>query len=70
MLVKELTFVARAEAAGLAFGDDTPEILASRADKDRARLAWRPLPQQYERGRREGAFDDEAAAAERRSWVR
>ena len=61
MLVKELTFVARAEAAGLAPGDEAPEILASRADNDRARLAWRPLPQLNERGRREGAFDDKAA---------
>ena len=63
MLVKELTFVARAEAAGLALGDEAPEILASRADNDRARLAWRPLPQPYEHWRREGAFDDKAATA-------
>ena len=63
MLVKELTFVARAEAAGLAPGDEAPEILASRADNDRARLAWRPLPQLYEHWRREGAFDDKAATA-------
>ena len=64
MLVKELTFVARAEAAGLAPGDEAPESLASRADNDRARLAWRPLPQPYEHWRREGAFDDRAVTAE------
>jgi phosphotransacetylase/acyl dehydratase len=39
MLVKELTFVAHAEAAGLALGATVPIILNSRADGDKARLA-------------------------------
>jgi phosphotransacetylase/acyl dehydratase len=39
MLAKELTFVARAEAAGLVVGARVPVILTSRADNDRARLA-------------------------------
>jgi phosphotransacetylase/acyl dehydratase len=39
MLAKELTFVSRAEAAGLVVGARVPVILTSRADNDRARLA-------------------------------
>ena len=39
MLAKELTFVARAEAAGLVLGAEAPVMLTSRADNDRARLA-------------------------------
>ena len=39
MLAKELTFVARAEAAGLVIGARVPVILTSRSDNDRARLA-------------------------------
>lgn len=39
MLAKELTFVARAEAAGLVVGARVPVILTSRADNDRSRLA-------------------------------
>ena len=39
MLAKELTFVARAEAAGLVIGAKVPVMLTSRADNDRARLA-------------------------------
>jgi phosphate butyryltransferase len=39
MLAKELTFVAHAEAAGLALGASVPIILTSRADGDKARLA-------------------------------
>jgi phosphate butyryltransferase len=38
ILVKELSFVARAEAAGLALGAKAPVKLTSRADYDRARL--------------------------------
>ena len=36
MLVKELTFVARAEAAGLVVGAKVPVMPTSRADNDRA----------------------------------
>ena len=39
MLAKELTFVARAEAAGLVVGARVPVVLTSRADNDRSRLA-------------------------------
>jgi phosphate butyryltransferase len=39
MLAKELTFVAHAEAAGLALGATVPIILTSRADSEKARLA-------------------------------
>jgi len=39
MLAKELTFVAHAEAAGLAVGAAVPIILTSRADSDKTRLA-------------------------------
>ncbi len=39
MLAKELSFVAHAEAAGLALGASVPIILTSRADDERARLA-------------------------------
>lgn len=45
MLAKELTFVARAEAAGLVVGATVPVILTSRADNDRARLASCALAQ-------------------------
>lgn len=39
MLAKELTFVARAEAAGLVVGAKVPIMLTSRADDEKARLA-------------------------------
>ncbi|MGF1474125.1 MAG: bifunctional enoyl-CoA hydratase/phosphate acetyltransferase [Geminicoccaceae bacterium] len=39
MLAKELTFLAHAEAGGLALGARCPVILTSRADDDKARLA-------------------------------
>jgi phosphate butyryltransferase len=39
MLAKELSFVAHAEAAGLAVGATVPIILTSRADGEKARLA-------------------------------
>jgi phosphate butyryltransferase len=48
MLAKELTFVARAEAAGLVLGALVPIILTSRADNDRARLASCALAQLYD----------------------
>jgi len=44
MLARELTFVARAEAAGLVLGAKAPVILTSRADNDRARLVMRACP--------------------------
>ncbi len=54
MLAKELTFVARAEAAGLVLGAKVPVMLTSRADNDRARLASCALAQLYQYYRREG----------------
>jgi len=54
MLAKELTFVARAEAAGLLVGAKAPVMLTSRADNDRARLASCALAQLYDYYRREG----------------
>ncbi len=64
MLAKELSFVARAEAAGLVLGAKAPVMLTSRADNDRARLASCALAQLYEYWRREGrAFGEEPAIA-------
>lgn len=54
MLAKELTFVARAEAAGLCIGAKVPVILTSRADDDRARLVSCALAQLYDHWRRTG----------------
>lgn len=39
MLVKELSFIAHAEAAGIVLGAKVPVILTSRADNEKARLA-------------------------------
>jgi phosphotransacetylase/acyl dehydratase len=64
MLAKELTFVARAETAGLVLGAKAPVILTSRADNDRARLASCALAQLYEYYRREGhAFGEPSGIA-------
>jgi len=64
MLAKELTFVARAEAAGLVIGAKVPIILTSRADNDRARLASCALALLYDVWRREGRpFKGRANAA-------
>ena len=64
MLAKELTFVARAEAAGLVLGAKAPVMLTSRADNDRARLASCALAQLYEYYRRVGrAFGGEPTVA-------
>ncbi|MCP9626558.1 bifunctional enoyl-CoA hydratase/phosphate acetyltransferase [Rhodopseudomonas palustris] len=64
MLAKELTFVARAEAAGLVMGAKVPVMLTSRADNDRARLASCALALLYDHWRREGrAFEGAAPAA-------
>jgi len=54
MLAKELTFVARAEAAGLVVGAKVPVILTSRADNDKARLASCALAQLYDYWRQHG----------------
>jgi phosphate butyryltransferase len=54
MLAKELTFVARAEAAGLVVGAKVPIMLTSRADNDRSRLASAALAQLHEYMRRNG----------------
>jgi phosphate butyryltransferase len=54
MLAKELTFIARAEAAGLVLGAKAPIMLTSRADNDRARLASCALAQLYQYYRTEG----------------
>jgi phosphate butyryltransferase len=48
MLAKELTFMARAEAAGLVAGAKVPVMLTSRADNDKARLASCALAQLYD----------------------
>ena len=64
MLAKELTFVARAEAAGLVIGAKVPVMLTSRADNDRARLASCALALLFDYWRREGtAFTGRAATA-------
>ena len=61
MLAKQLTFVARAEAAGLVVGSKAPVILTSRADNDRARLASCALAQLYDYWRQNGeALKDDA----------
>ncbi|MGL4636648.1 MAG: bifunctional enoyl-CoA hydratase/phosphate acetyltransferase [Beijerinckiaceae bacterium] len=54
MLAKELTFVARAEAAGLVLGAKAPVMLTSRADNDKARLASCALAQLYDHWKRTG----------------
>lgn len=60
MLAKQLTFVARAEAAGLVVGAKAPVILTSRADNDKARLASCAVAQLYDYWREHGeALGDE-----------
>lgn len=54
MLAKELTFVARAEAAGLVLGARIPVMLTSRADNDRSRLASSALAALYHHWRKTG----------------
>lgn len=54
MLVKELTFLAQADAAGLVVGARVPVILTSRADNDRSRLVSCALAQLYESWRQSG----------------
>jgi phosphate butyryltransferase len=61
MLAKELTFIARAEAAGLVLGALVPIMLTSRADNDRSRLASCALAQLYNYWLKRGtAFKGEA----------
>lgn len=55
MLAKELTFVARADAAGLVLGAKIPIMLTSRADDDRARLASSALAVLYDHWRTTGS---------------
>lgn len=54
MLAKELTLVAKAQAAGLVMGARVPIMLTSRADNDRARLASAAVAQLYAYWRRTG----------------
>ena len=60
MLAKELTFVARAEAAGLVIGAKVPIMLTSRADNERARLASSALAALYDHWRRTGSAVQDA----------
>lgn len=63
MLAKELTFVARAQAAGLVVGARAPIMLTSRADDDRARLASCALAILYNYYKRNGrALEPQSAA--------
>ncbi|MBV9287667.1 MAG: bifunctional enoyl-CoA hydratase/phosphate acetyltransferase, partial [Hyphomicrobiales bacterium] len=65
MVAKELTFVARAEAAGLVLGAKVPVMLTSRADNERARLASCALAQLYGYYQREGRAVGAPAAVAR-----
>jgi phosphotransacetylase/acyl dehydratase len=62
MLAKQLTFVSRAQPAGLVVGARVPVMLTSRADNDQARLASCALAQLYDAYRRDGRPALEAAA--------
>ncbi|CAH1652988.1 Phosphate acetyltransferase [Hyphomicrobiales bacterium] len=61
MLAKQLTFVARAEAAGLVVGAKAPIMLTSRADNDKARLASCAVAQLYDHWRQTGEALGDAA---------
>ncbi len=54
MLAKQLTFVSRAQPAGLVTGARVPVMLTSRADNEQARLVSCALGQLYDFYRREG----------------
>jgi phosphate acetyltransferase len=58
MLVKELTFLANAEAAGIVLGARVPIILTSRADSVRARLASCAIVALYAQASRLAAYGD------------
>jgi phosphate butyryltransferase len=64
MLAKELSFVAHAEAAGLAVGATVPIILTSRADGEKARLASCAIAALYQEWRAGGRTHAVAEAAE------
>lgn len=55
MLVKELTFIAHAEAAGIVMGTSAPVILTSRADDARARRLSCALAVLHDHWRRHGS---------------
>ncbi|THH37429.1 bifunctional enoyl-CoA hydratase/phosphate acetyltransferase [Aliishimia ponticola] len=55
MLAKQLTFVAHAEAAGIALGAQVPVILTSRADGEMARLASCAIAALYQEWRARNA---------------
>jgi phosphate butyryltransferase len=63
MLAKELTFVARAEAAGVVMGAQVPLILNSRADDERSRLASAAIALLVENWRRTGTSAEPLAIA-------
>jgi phosphate acetyltransferase len=52
MLAKNLTFLARADAAGLVLGARAPVILTSRADNERTRMASCAVAALYVHARR------------------
>lgn len=54
MMAKELTFIAHAEAAGLALGARVPVMLTSRADDEKSRLVSCALAQLYDAWKRTG----------------
>lgn len=62
MLAKELSFVAHAEAAGLALGAKVPIILTSRADGEKARLASCAIAALYRQWRTGGQAGQRAVA--------
>jgi phosphate acetyltransferase len=55
MLAKNLTFLSRADAAGVVLGARVPIILTSRADNERARIASSGVATLYAAARRRGA---------------
>jgi phosphotransacetylase/acyl dehydratase len=63
MLAKELTFVGRAEAAGLVVGAKVPVMLTSRADNDKARLASCALALLYDHWKQTGEALTDAPVA-------
>jgi hypothetical protein len=64
MVARVFSFVARAEAAGLAPGTKAPVMLTSRVDNNRARLVSCALAQLFQYWRREGrTFVDETTVA-------
>jgi phosphate acetyltransferase len=52
MLAKNLTFMARADAAGIVLGARAPIILTSRADNERTRMASCAVAALYAHARR------------------